>query len=126
MIEITSTEVRRGIFPSGKPDTQAQLSERVAILSAVVLDLMMELEALRRTQSANSVYQDAYFDVSLLTHDSTGPSSGFDKLVDLFYPSSKGPDGRVWRETHMMRRIARLSPRIASYKGKAREAELYT
>ena len=94
------------LFGSAEPSHQAPLDKmgaalhgndleaKVEVLRALVLDLLREVEALRGTQlvqsQANgirpkeSLYGRIYRDTALLTHDETGPSSGIEKLLDLW------------------------------------------
>ena len=92
----------------------------------VVLDLMMEVEALREAATMGSTYRDAYRDTGLLTHNNSGPSDGLDKLLDCFYPPDETSEGYRWRETLMMRRLNFTPAETLRYQEKAQEMEAYT
>ncbi len=131
MTELTLEEVFP-LFFSSEPPTD----RRVALLAAIVLDLMMEVEALRdaaiRTnterpaQSGASPYAEAYRDTAYLTHDATGPSGGRMKLLARFYPRRREEPDRAWRESILMERLGCSAADIATYKCDAEAAELFT
>jgi len=139
MIERTQLEIVRTLFnPTGKnaPPTD----QRIEALASMVFDLLMEVEALRAAQltlgggghDSDSAYGRAYRETAYLTHNSCGPSSGFDKLLSRFYP----PDfekqtgtprrERTWRECLMLQRLGFSTEQIREYKEEAEEAELFT
>jgi hypothetical protein len=125
-----------------------ELPDRVAILSQVVLDLLVEVEALRdalaRTRAggaAQSVhggydfpcrdaeltegkaaYPAAYADTAYVAHNAAGPTSGVEKLLERFYPTS----GAEPRESIMLRRLGFTDAEIARFLAAAREAEAFT
>jgi hypothetical protein len=122
----TTRDLVRGVLAAGPPADAAALARRVEALTTLVVDLLAEVEALRQAQVTQPAYRDAYRDVSLLTHDSTGPSSGWDKLLDRYYPREPSPDGRAWRESLMMRRLGFSAAEIEAYQREAEQAETYT
>jgi len=101
---------------------QNEIEQRFRLLTTAFIDLAMEVEALREAQIAGSTYRQAYRDSALLTHDSTGPSSGIEKLLSRFYPKSSGPDGRNWREVLVLERLGFTPKEILKYQ---EEAELH-
>ena len=102
------------------------MMRRVEALTTVVLDLLAEVEALRQAQAAKGNYRDAYHAACLLTHNSAGPSSGWEKLIECYYPGDKSADGRVWRESIMMRRLGFTPAELDEYQKEAGEAETHT
>ncbi len=121
-------------------------------LERLVLDLMMEVEALRssviklstlvsnppETESAldespagvsgsHSIYGRAYLEAAWLTHWSAGPSSGMDKLLELFY-GNKSPSQRAgrWREVAMLVRLGYTDEQIRQFIDSATTAEQST
>jgi len=79
---------RRGfLFGMGKKPPPSD--PRLDLLLSMVIDLMMEVEALRAallamesgTPDAKAGYSRAYRDTAYLTHNSAGPSGGLDKLL---------------------------------------------
>ena len=132
----------------GKSDVNA----RVQVLERLVLDLFMEIQALRQSViqideralgakvSGNgevgyqgqilawgkSAYQKAYLETAYLTHDNGGPSGGLDKLLSEFYPAATDDMGRTWRECLFLERLGFSPAEIAAYKKAAEEAEMFT
>jgi len=97
-----------------RPVRGTENDPRVELLIGLVLDLFLEVEALRATMLStgagaagkDSAYGRAYRDTAYLTHNSCGLSSGEEKLFALFYHA--GGMGRAWRESLMLRRPAPL------------------
>lgn len=131
-----------------KPDACA----RMEVLAALVMDLFVEMEALREAvmrldglrpdapenacfelghsglarACGKTVYQRAYLQTVFETHNNGGPSGGLDKLLARFYPPAADETGRAWRECLLLARLG-LSPlQIAEYKRAAEEAEMFT
>ena len=112
------------------------LERRIDILTTIVLDLMMEVEALREAGAEGSDYAHAYRKAGLLTHNAAGPCSGWDKLLWRFYPRDKpvnmlnavdhASQARSWRESLMMERLGFTAEEVAAYRLEAEEAETYT
>jgi len=119
--------------------------ERIANLEQIVLDLMMEIEALRACMigvSSNSAraeasvdvltpapggvdgehtpYGEAYLKTAWLTHWAAGPTNGFDKLLDLFYLPSRH------REQLMLERLGYSQEQIQQFIESAFAAETCT
>jgi hypothetical protein len=125
-MEPTRYDVGKGLFYRSGSMKAADLSRRIQMLTTVVLDLMMEVEALRETMVRGSNYRAAYREIGLLTHNSVGPSTGVDKLLDLYYPSSATSGGRAWRESLMMQRLGFTQTEMEQYKRDAEDAEQMT
>lgn len=132
----------------------ASSDERLATLERIVLDLMMEIEALRAcvmelSSSAvrpeensdalapspggvdgdHSPYGKAYMQTAWLTHWAAGPTSGFDKLLKHFYgrsSTSKGAHPGQYRELLMLQRLGYSEAQIAQYVQNADAAETCT
>ncbi|HZM16481.1 MAG TPA: hypothetical protein VFE28_10795 [Candidatus Krumholzibacteria bacterium] len=142
MIEMTWSEIVRALFiPREKKRKGPDPDPRVDVLVRMVFDLQMEVEALRAAQlasnigaagSPDSAYGRAYRDTAYLTHDSSGPSSGLDKLLRLFYPSKASEElgfsgsPRTWRECLMLHRLGFSEGQVRTWKQEAMDAELFT
>lgn len=105
--------------------------ERLKMVVEMVLDLLVEVEALRTavirlSGDDASQYRDAYRDAAFLSHNAAGPSSGREKILRLFYPGSAEPDAWGWRETLLLRRLGMSDADLEKYKKEAKGAELYT
>lgn len=131
-----------------KPDSCA----RMEVLAALVMDLFVEVEALREAvmrlesvspdgragshlehvhpalvlASIRTVYQKAYLETAFETHNNGGPSGGLDKLLARFYPPAADETGRAWRECLLLARLGFSPSEIAEYKRAAEEAEMFT
>src|SRR5688500_13223492 len=103
--DATSHDLTRDLLTAASPEDPAVLARRVEALTILVFDLLAEVDALRQTQATGSAYRDAYRETSVLGHNSSGVSSGWGKLLERFYPREPSADGRVWRESLMMRRL---------------------
>jgi hypothetical protein len=124
--------------------------ERLQVLERIVLDLMMEIEALRaavvelsawagsacecRAPSVgvtgpHDAYGKAYLKTAWLSHWAAGPSSGADKILAQFYGDERA-DGRHeairWRELSMLRRLRYSAEQLKQYLASARAAETCT
>ena len=130
------------------------VEHRVATLERIVLDLIMEIEALRTTMIAivspqdpetvddhvlddsapgvsgpHTVYGKAYLKTAWLTHWSAGPSCGHDKLLEQFYGDEYqgetwNPDR--WREMLMLFRLGYNHQQRRQYVESAQAAEICT
>jgi hypothetical protein len=139
-------DIRRVLGANANPRDPAAQN---AALWQAVLDLMMEVEALRRAVLAgagqgktaesdqdalaaddhgvpgpHTPYGKAYIGAAWLTHCAIGLSGGFDKLLDLYYPRAE--PGRAWRERLMLARLGYSKEAIAKFVESASEAEAYT
>jgi hypothetical protein len=132
----------------------APAEARLQTLERIVLDLMMEIEALRaavielssRTgpvrESADafddgpagvagphSAYGKAYLEAAWLSHWAAGPSSGDDKILEQFYDNQRDDSHRefkMWRELLMLRRLGYNEAQLRQYVENARAAETCT
>jgi hypothetical protein len=131
-----------------KPDLDA----RIEVLVTLLMDLFVEVEALRESvirldgvipgarpvtgieidysglvfPCRKSIYQKAYLETAYETHNNGGPSGGLDKLLARFYPPAADDMGRTWRECVLLDRLGFSQPEIAAYKRAAEEAEMLT
>ena len=122
----------------------------VDVLVSLMLDLFMEVEALREAlikidsktfeqgelfqfdyegsllSVGNSTYLKAYLTAAYETHNNGGPSGGIDKLLARFYPTSTDDLGRTWRECLLLERLGFSAEEIEDYKDAAQDAEMLT
>lgn len=128
--------------------------ERIQTLEQIVLDLMMEVEALRATVTEltstigpgneggdvlddgpagvagpHTAYGKAYLETAWRSHWVAGLSSGWDKILEQFYggdasDAALGANGR--RELLMLRRMGYNDAQLAQYLDSARAAETCT
>jgi hypothetical protein len=118
--------------PTAPPDALAAAQAEIAQLRTALFDLHLEVEAIRMTLlnsslgagGAGSAYAVAYREAAFLTHDSTGPISGHDKLMALYQPPAS--EQGQWRECLFMQRLGFSADAIAKYKREAEEAHYYT
>ena len=132
--------------------TSSDVHARLGTLVTLVLDLLLEVEALRealmrleaRTRAADrrdgcesarrapiqlcgkSAYGRAYLDTAYLTHNNGDASGGLDKLLAKFYPPASDEAGRTWRESLLLDRLGFSDPEVAEYVKAAEEAEMFT
>lgn len=125
--------VREMVFAlSGAGDPPA----RIAVLSQLVVDLLVEVEALREAvirlhpvdggapvhggydfpcdeslTEDKAAYPASYADAAFALHNAAGPSSGLEKLLGRFYPSN----GATPRESLMLRRLGYSDAGIARF-----------
>jgi hypothetical protein len=139
MMDKTQHEIARTLF-IGTVKKSRGPDPRVDALVAMVFDLLMEVEALRRAQLASntgargtdSAYGRAYRDTAYLTHNASGPSSGLEKLLALFYPAETQNDTRAsgqqrtWRDCVMLQRLGFSLEQVRAYQEEAERAETFT
>lgn len=139
------SELTRALF-----STEENVSP--SVLRRIILTLMLEVEALRtaviqlsQQQAASngqptmgsvldddlpgnpgehSAYGSAYRDVAMLTHNSAGPTSGWEKLVARFFDPKDSPE--KWPELQMLRRLGYSTEQIAQYQRAAQESETWS
>jgi hypothetical protein len=107
-------------------------SSELAKLRAKVLDLFVEVEALREALlmsplgygGARSPYGMAYLKTALLTHHAGGVANGHEKLMHQFYGQAYW--GGEWRAFLFMRRLGFSTDDISQYLREAQEVETYT
>jgi hypothetical protein len=135
-VELSVDSMMRALF------TDASTDVRVRLLTLMVLDLFVEVEALRTAVSGKSSrivpgidpslaagkspYQTAYLNTVYLTHNSAGPSSGVEKLLARFYPSSREMAAGSLRESSVLRDLGFSEDEVARYINAARKAETFT
>lgn len=145
-MEIKHPDLVRTLF------ARSDMNTREEVLVTLMLDLLMEVQALResviqideQTSSTRvhsdcevgyngqilswgkSPYQKAYLETAYLTHHNGGPSGGLDKLLAEFYPSTTDDMGRTWRECLFLERLGFSRAEIQQYKKAAEEAEMFT
>jgi hypothetical protein len=143
-MELNHHEIVSSLFAGSKKNV------RIDVLAALILDLFMEVEALREAvikidertfdppigeyfevnyQSSvlsfgKSSYQRAYLNAAFETHNNGGPSGGLDKLLARFYPSAVDDGGRTWRECLLLERLGFSPVEIEEYKSAAEDAEM--
>jgi hypothetical protein len=122
--------------------TDSSTDVRVRVLTRMLLDLFVEVEALRTAVSGaggpavhgidpsllagKSSYQTAYLNTVYLSHNAAGPSSGLEKVLVRFYPSSGQVAPDTLRESSVLRRIGYSEDEVARYIDAARKAETFT
>lgn len=128
--------------------------QRLETLERIVLDLMMEIEALRSAMirltsrkgatvvgqcvldnpaagvtPPHTVYGEAYLTTAWLSHWSAGPTCGQDKLVETFYGDENQRanwDAGRWREILILLRLGYDRQQLSQYQASARAAEICT
>lgn len=139
MLDKTQREIVQALFMPANTKG-AEGDPRIEVLVAMVFDLLMEVEALRKVVSASklgvggkdSAYGRAYRETAYLTHNACGLSSGLEKLLALFYPRQAEEEGpswrerRTWRECLLLRRLGFSDEEVRTYKEAAEQAETFT
>lgn len=124
----TSHAMLRALF---HPD--AAPSPQVEALLTLVIDLAVEVEALRATVADDpqlrATYRARYAEAAMLPHDASGPSGGLHKLLARYYGDEtvdewSGPTS--WRELLMLRRLGASPDDLAAWQAHAREAQTFT
>lgn len=142
MNRLSGREIGMALSGAGDPMT------RLEALSRVVVDLLVEVEALRTAVAELSggpagkpgtdrydgpchdeslvedkpAYAAAYVNSAYALHNSAGPSGGIDKIVGRFYPANgSGP-----REPLMLRRLGYSEAAVARFLQAAEHAELFS
>ena len=110
--------------------------QQIGALKEIVIDLMMEIEALRSAMieeakskgidPKDSFYGKAYRDTGLLTHCAVGPSSGRDKLLTRFISVKTTANGIQLREALMLLKLGYSPDEIAGYANDAEHGEMLT
>jgi hypothetical protein len=124
MEELTAREIMAVLFSQRSSDT-----DRISVLVDLVFDLMTEVQALRegRIRGGQDLdsYREPYQDTAWLSHNASGPTDGWHKLLHHFYPEQKRA-ARVWRESLMLGRLGLTDDEIAQFEPKAEQSERYT
>lgn len=126
MTETTAKALIHDLFGREPLNREAETARRLDALTTLVFDLLAEVEALRQAHAAECSYRDAYRAACLLTHNSAGPTGGWQKLIGRYYPNRPSADGRIWRESAMMSRLGFTPEQIEEFQREASEAETYT
>ena len=132
---LTSHEVQRSLMDM--PQQFGERPPREEALTYVVFNLLMEVEALRASvkkiadsslppAEARAAVSDPYRETAFLTHNCSGPSDGWLKLLWKFFPDSREADDRSWRDTIYMRELGFSEEEIETYKRTASGAEMWT
>jgi hypothetical protein len=128
--------------------------ERLDVVERIVLDLMMEIEALRAAvielsaatgplrgseeardeepagvAGPHHAYGKAYLETAWLSHWAAGHTSGQDKIVACFYCDERHDDRhefRLWRELSMLKRLGYDAAQLRQYVESAQAAETCT
>ena len=107
---------------------------KVRVLTDLVLDLLLEVEALRSAlllaagakgvAGKQTTYGRAYRSTALLSHDAAGPSGGWEKLLAVWLgDQEEGPgNGPRLRELAMLKRLGYSEQELKAY---VEEAEGY-
>jgi hypothetical protein len=128
---------------------EGDLARRTEVLGRIVLDLLMEVEALRKAVKELSdrtgapdagedilggprhgvlgprtAYAAAYADTAWLTHCAAGPTDGWEKLLAEYYSWDAEPS--EWRECLILKRLGFSDADIARFMESARQAETFT
>ena len=115
---------------------------RVQLPTGMVLDLFVEVEALRGAMhsrvgtgglhvdeslsAGKSPYQASYLNKVYTSNNSAGPSSGMEKVLATFYASRSVEGQPAWRECLVLRRLGFTEEEVARYVQAASEAETFT
>ena len=115
---------------------QGDVEAKVHVLQMLVLDLLREVEALRRTQleecqakgisPKQSPYAHAYRETALLTHDSTGTSTGIRNLLERWEECEGTRHGGSLNELAMLARLGFSAQEIVQYIQEAEDYEMRT
>jgi hypothetical protein len=104
----------------------------------MVLDLFMEVEALREVVRVSklgiggkgSAYGRAYLATAYLAHSSVGPTDGLHKLLERFYPHipvrNRWSEPRPWRERLLLERLGFTDDEVSRFLDDAERAEQLT
>ncbi len=111
---------------------------RVRVLTELVLDLVVEVEALRSAfllaarakgvAAKQTTYGRAYRDATLLTHDASGVSGGMEKLLARWLGdrTENTLNGHRVRELAMLRRLGYSEDELKQYLEEAESHEART
>jgi hypothetical protein len=100
------------------------LARRLDLLTELVFDLAVEVEALRAERIGNAAktgdgaYANAYMKAAGVAHNGAGVVPPWMKLFALFYGSGdqdKSPDGRSLRELVLLRRLGISEERLRDF-----------
>jgi hypothetical protein len=93
------------------------------VLAEVLIDLMVEIEALRGAitdlggdSALRDSYRRSYRRAALLSHNGAGPMPGSDKVIAQFYPLGGG----AWRELLVLERLDYTETETEQFQEEAR------
>lgn len=96
-------------------------SERAAALSSLVMDLLVEVQALRlavaAVPEAREKYREAYESTYVLSHNSAGVTPGQVKVLKEFLTQREG----AW-----LKRLGVSDAEVAAFESHCREVETYS
>src|ERR1043165_3672012 len=116
---------------------QADNAATVQLLANLVLDLLIEVEALRKAHlldakakavaGKQTTYGQAYRSTALLSHDSAGPTGGWEKLLALWLgDENRAANGIRLRELAMLNRLGYSDKEVEEYVEEAESYEMRT
>jgi hypothetical protein len=76
--------------------------------------------------AGKSPYRAWYLNTVYTSHNAAGPSSGTEKVLATFYPSTSVEGQPDWRECLVLRRLGFTEEEVARYVQAASEAETFT
>jgi hypothetical protein len=116
----------------GGDDSYEGLAKRVALLTEVVFDLLVEVEALRLERAAHAArtgdrtYAEAYQASAAVAHNGAGVIPGSFKLLARFYggrDEEMSTDGRPLREVLLLRRLGLSDEQLREFAEHIRHVE---
>jgi hypothetical protein len=111
------------------------MARRIALLTELVLDLALEVEALRAeragaaAKTGDGAYAEAYMKSAAVAHSGAGVVPGWLKLMTRFYSTSEEDntlDGRPLRELLLLRRLGVDEDRLRAFAEHIRHVESLT
>jgi hypothetical protein len=115
MREMDARQIARAIAFGSAELGDSRKDRLIEALTTLVIDLLVEVEALRRCQLKEAAYVDAYRDVAEMSHDSSGVMMSIEKVIACFYPDDVAPNRRIWREPLMMQRLGMAPEAIEAF-----------
>ena len=114
------------------------IAAKVDVLGDLVLNLLVEVEALRRAllldakakgvAGKQTTYGQAYRSTALLSHDAAGPSGGLEKLLAMWLgdQADRSLNGARLRELAMLKRLGYSEQELEEYVAEAESYEMRT
>jgi hypothetical protein len=100
------------------------LARRINLLTEMVVDLILEVEALRAervasaSKTGDATYAEAYMQTAATAHNAAGVVPSLTKLLIRFYgwqDESAAMDGRPFRELVLLRRLGVSEERLRAF-----------
>jgi len=119
----------------GGDDSRDGLAKRVALLTEVVFDLLVEVDALRLERAAHAArtgdrtYAEAYEESATVAHNGAGVIPGSLKLLARFHggrAEETSIDGRPLREVLLLRRLGLSDEQLRQFAEHIRQVEELT